>query len=160
LSCLRGLHETTVSYSNPFALTYSRTKATAGGSKLQVMIVEDRPGVLATIEAMVESWREADITSVDGFTNASAWIKAVDHLDLLLCDVRLPGKMDGLELARMAVAAYPSIAIVMFSADPRWEIDGLLERHSFLRKPFGRDALIAQIDDAFLRVRKPVSLPG
>jgi DNA-binding NtrC family response regulator len=127
-------------------------------SSLHVMIVEDRPGVLTSIEAMVESWRQVEITSVQDFIGAATWIKALDRLDLLLCDVCLPGEMDGLGVARVALATHPNVAIVMFSADHRSEIKDMSDRYRFLQKPFGRDALIRQIDDAFVRLRTPVSV--
>jgi DNA-binding NtrC family response regulator len=122
---------------------------------LQVMIVEDHPGVLASMEAMVESWKEIEITSVGDFMAAARWIKKLDRLDLLLCDVCLPSDMDGSDVAKLALAVHPMVAIVLFSADLRSDIQGMSERYSFLQKPFGRDELFRQIDDAFIRARKP-----
>lgn len=103
---------------------------------------------------MVESWRDADITSVEDFYAARHWIEKLERLDLLLCDVSLPGEMSGLDVAAMALSAHPAAAIVLFSADPRSDLEGMLDRYSFLQKPFGRDQLLARIDDAFIRVNK------
>jgi DNA-binding NtrC family response regulator len=134
----------------------SRDTAASDRAKLQVMIVEDHAGVRASMEAMVEMWRQVEITSVEDFHAAAHWIETIDRLDLLLCDVCLPGGNDGLDVAKMASSSHPSVAVVMFSADVESEIRGMSDRYSFLRKPFGRDALFRQIDDALLRASKPV----
>ncbi len=129
--------------------------AATDGSTLQVMIVEDHPGVLASMEVMIESWQKVEITSVGDFMAATTWIKKLDRIDLLLCDVCLPSDMDGPDVAKLALAVYPMVAIVLFSADPRSDIQGMSDRYSFLQKPFGRDELLRQIDDAFIRAKKP-----
>lgn len=140
--------------------TDDRVNATPDRPCLQVMVVEDCPGVRASIEAMVESWRAVEITAVGDFIAAISWIKTLERLDLLLCDVCLPGAMGGLEVAKAAMAFHPMVAVVMFSADLRSDIDGMSCCYSFLQKPFGRDALIMRIDDAFLRLNVPVPVVG
>ncbi len=125
---------------------------------LQVMIVEDHPGVLASVEALVESWQKVEITSAGDFMAAEIWIKALKRLDLLLCDVCLPNDMDGSKLAELVLASHPMAAVVLFSADLRSDIQGMSDRYSFLQKPFGRKELYCQIDDAFVRAKQPASV--
>jgi len=122
-------------------------------SRLVVLIVEDHPAVLDSLKLFVESFPDVEILSADSFTPAVAWINATPRIDLLLCDVLLPGAMDGLNVAEVAVDAHPNVAVVLLSADPQDEIEGLTDRYSFLQKPFGRDAVTQHIDNAFLRLR-------
>lgn len=135
-----------------------RVNAAADRPILQVMIVEDHPGVLASMESMIESWHKVEITSAGDFTAAASWIKKLDQLDLLLCDACLPSDMDGPEVAKLALEVHPMVAVVMFSADLKSDIREMSDRYSFLQKPFGRDELFRQIDDAFVRAKKPAPI--
>ncbi|MBB6249000.1 response regulator [Rhodanobacter sp. A1T4] len=122
-------------------------------SQLVVLIVEDHPVVLDSLKFFVESFPNVQILSADSFVSAAVWINATKRIDLLLCDVLLPGAMDGIDVAEAAVNTHSDIAVVLLSADPMDEIKGLTDRYSFLQKPFGRDAITQHIDSAFLRLR-------
>jgi DNA-binding NarL/FixJ family response regulator len=120
---------------------------------LVVLIVEDHPAVLDSLKLFVESFPDVHILSADNFLSAAVWINAAKRIDLLLCDVLLPGAMDGIDVAEIAVNAHPDVAVVLLSADPMDEIEGLTYRYSFAQKPFGREAMTQHIDSAFLRLR-------
>lgn len=122
-------------------------------NKLCVLIVEDHPAVLDSLKLFVESFPEVQILSADNFFSAAIQIKKANRIDLLLADVNLPGPMTGIDVAEAAVSTHPNIAVVMFSADQRSDIDGLTDRYSFVRKPFGRDEVTIHIDSAFLRLK-------
>jgi len=122
-------------------------------SQLVVLIVEDHPAVLDSLKLFVESFPDVQILSADSFVSAAVWINATKRIDLLLCDVLLPGAMDGIDIAEVAVNTHSNIAVVLLSADPMDEIKGLTDRYSFLQKPFGREAITQHIDSAFLRLR-------
>ena len=121
--------------------------------RLVVLIVEDHPGVLDSLERLVERWPNVDILSADGSLAALKWIGLAPCIDLLLSDVCLPGEMTGVDIAAFAVITHPGIAVVLLSADAKSEIKGLVERYAFVRKPFGGDQLTAHIDKAFLGLR-------
>lgn len=123
---------------------------------LVVMIVEDHAGVRDVIERMVEQWSNVEFISVDSFTPAIVWIHTVKQLDVLLCDVCLLGDMGGVEIAALAVATHPSVAVVLFSADRRSDVAGMRDEYNFLQKPFGREELMIHIDQAFVRLNTVV----
>lgn len=123
------------------------------------MIVEDHAGVRDALERMVESWASVDLLSCNGFVGATQWINTAPRIDLMLCDVYLPDGMTGIGLAEIAVQTHPRIAVVMTSADPRPRVDGFTDRYSFLRKPFGREDLLEEIDRTFARLN-PHDVPG
>jgi DNA-binding NtrC family response regulator len=120
--------------------------------KLQVLIVEDHAGVRDVLERMVESWADVNLISCNGFLGATKWIHEADRIDLLLCDVCLPEGMSGIDLAKIAVQTHPQAAIVMTSADPRASVPRFSDRYGFVRKPYGRDALLKEIDRAFIEL--------
>jgi DNA-binding NarL/FixJ family response regulator len=121
--------------------------------QLVVLIVEDHPAVLDSLKLFVESIPNVQILSADSFLSATMWINAAERIDLLLCYILLPGAMDGIDVAEVAIGTHPDIAVVLISADPADEIDGLTDRYSFEQKPFGREAITQHIDSAFLRLR-------
>lgn len=102
---------------------------------------------------MVESWLNVDLLSCCGFLEAAALLHKAANVDLLIADVCLSGEMTGVHVAEIAVKTFPSIAVVMISADQASEVAGLTERYSFLRKPFDREQLLEHIDSAYLGLK-------
>lgn len=123
------------------------------GQRLTVLIVEDHPGVRDTLERMVETWANVDILSANTFLSAAVLIHSAQRLDLLICDVCLPGEMSGVDVAEVATATHLDVAVVMISADAKRDIGRLKNRYAFIRKPFGRNELIEHMDSAFVRLR-------
>lgn len=119
------------------------------GRRLTVLIVEDHPGVRDTLERMVESWPNVNVLSANTFLSAAVLIRSVQRLDLLICDVCLPGELTGIDVAEVAVATHQDLAVVIISADAQEDIDRMKARYAFIRKPFGRDDLIEHMDGAF-----------
>lgn len=122
-------------------------------SQLVVLVVEDHPEVLASLILFVEIYEGAVVLSANSYVAAVKEITAAKRIDLLLCDVHLPGEMNGVDVAELAVANHPGIAVVIASADPPSEVSGLTDRYSFLRKPFGIEEMARHIDVAFLKLR-------
>lgn len=114
--------------------------------ELVVLIVDDHSGVRDALEQMVESWRNVHLLSCGNFLDAVRLMAGAAGIDLLICDVCLPGDMTGIDVAELAVTTFPDISIVLISADPLSEISGITARYSFLRKPFDREYLVAHIE--------------
>ena len=123
-----------------------------GMANLAILIVEDHPGVLDSIERMVEQWPHVDVFSAEGFIAAAVRINATERLDLLLSDIYFPGEMNGVDVADLAVKTHPEVAVVLFSADRRAEIPGMRDNYEFMQKPFDREQLMVHIDNAFSKL--------
>jgi CheY-like chemotaxis protein len=74
-------------------------------------------------------------------------------VDLLISDVRMPGGVDGFELARRTKANCPEVQVIMMSGFPseaerssRGVTDGPI-----LMKPYSRKQLLSRIEDALKR---------
>ena len=77
-------------------------------------------------------------------------------IDLLLTDVIMPG-MSGKKLADAMVAERPGIGVLYMSGYTDGEIatHGVLEEGTaILRKPFTRDELMRQVEDALMAVAR------
>ena len=76
---------------------------------------------------------------------------------MVFADVRLPGKMDGVQLAKAACTLWPTIRVVLTSGDPGAASDGLPEGVVFMPKPWrGLDVLV-QAEKAVHEPQPPVT---
>lgn len=118
-------------------------------SPLVVLLVEDH---LATIEALtlyLEKLPGHEVLTVDSFDAALEIIRAERRIDLLLCDVHLPGLLDGADVAKATLRDHPDVAIVMMSASIDFHMGCSPDRFAFVKKPFGLEQLKHQIGKAF-----------
>ncbi|MDG6777492.1 ATP-binding protein [Thiomicrorhabdus sp. zzn3] len=78
--------------------------------------------------------------------------------DLILSDIVMPGKLDGLALYHQAKAQYPNIRFILssgFSEEMLHNQQKLPQDFIFLRKPYQRKALEEALAKAFKRGNKP-----
>ncbi len=96
-------------------------------------------------EIMAEALMEAGFT-VDEAESADEAIRLldVDGYELVVTDIHMPGRMDGIGLARHALNQHPSMPIVFVTGRPdvlaRLRDAGV--RGTFLAKPFELDELV------------------
>ena len=76
------------------------------------------------------------------------------EVDVLFTDVRMPGEMDGMGLARWVIKNRPQIAVMIASGDTAKEtvIKELCGAHAFT-KPYKFDDLTSRIKEAILARR-------
>ncbi|MET0541402.1 MAG: hybrid sensor histidine kinase/response regulator [Variovorax sp.] len=114
--------------------------ATIGGARplregLAVLVVEDNTVVADSIAALLRHWKaEPRIYANAAEALALADLKAID---VALCDIRLPGELDGVGLAELLQAQRPDLTIALVSADIQPVTQRLAEKRGWhaLRKP-------------------------
>jgi two-component system, response regulator PdtaR len=116
----------------------------AGRSRL-ILVVEDEADVrLSAVEAMLAM----GYRTIEAEHAAAAITVLEQHsdIDLLLTDVRMPGEMDGAELAFTVRSRWPAIGIVVISGyfDPK--ASRLPAGAGFLSKPYRIRELNAAIE--------------
>ena len=120
----------------------------AGGevtAKIQVLVVEDEPGVREFIKrVLLRSGRE--VVTAAGPLAALAVLNSRPGISLMLVDIVMP-EMDGYDLAAEARKIAPQIRVVFMSAFAR-DSSRHPGRDGFLSKPFSVDLLIATVDNA------------
>ena len=116
------------------------------------LIVEDDPDLRDLAAALLEE-TELDVVEVESADAALAYLQERGgEVAMLFADVRLPGDMDGVQLAKAACTLWPMIRIVLTSGDPGAVSDGLLDGVTFMPKPWrGLDVLV----EAEKAVREP-----
>lgn len=111
--------------------------------ELSVLLVEDEPLVRLDL---AEALRSAGYRVVECATaqEAADVLATGQPVDALVTDVRTPGPIDGMALAREARARRPALPIVVISGhlDPREAKDADL----FLRKPLASAELCAGLE--------------
>jgi len=112
-----------------------------------ILVVEDNPFVLdSTALALEHLGHEVRLASHG--TEALNILDEIESIDLVLADVKLPGELNGLEVAREVQKRYPEAKILLASAYQRDELISagkVDEGMAFLTKPFSVDDLEREI---------------
>jgi CheY-like chemotaxis protein len=107
----------------------------------QVMVVEDDVMIRALL---AEELRQAGLRVIEAANadEAFAYLETLGPVDLLFTDVRMPGTMTGVDLARRVRGSYPSIHIILTSGNARPAADFPA---AFLPKPYDFDRAVAVV---------------
>jgi DNA-binding NtrC family response regulator len=121
------------------------------------LIVEDDPDVRALAAILLEE-TPLDVVEVE---SAEAALDCLQErggeVAMMFADVRLPGDMDGVQLARAACKLWPTVRVVLTSGDPSAQVDDLPEAVTFMPKPWrGLDVLV-QVEKAIHDPQPPVT---
>lgn len=121
------------------------------------LIVEDDPDIRALAGALLEE-TPLEVVEVD---SAEAALDCLQErggeVAMMFADVRLPGEMDGVQLARAACKLWPTVRVVLTSGDPGTQLDDLPECVTFMPKPWrGLDVLV-QAEKALHDPQPPVT---
>lgn len=98
------------------------------------LIVEDEYLIRLTLaEALTDDG--FDVVEAATGDEALAILQRDDSVELLLTDIQLPGKLDGVALARAARDHAPSLPVIFMTGRPDSKIGGS-ERDAFIPKPY------------------------
>jgi DNA-binding NtrC family response regulator len=122
-----------------------------------VLIVEDDPDVRALAGALLEE-TPLDVVEVE---SAEAALDCLQErggeVAMMFADVRLPGEMDGVQLAKAACTLWPTVRVVLTSGDPGAVSEELPDCVTFMPKPWrGLDVLV-QAEKAIHSPQPPVT---
>jgi CheY-like chemotaxis protein len=108
-----------------------------------VLIVEDEPGLR---ELMVEELIDAGFEVLDAEIGhaAVAIIDSGRPIDVLFTDIRLPGVLDGWQIAQHAREVYPAIHVI-YASGYSGDLSAQVPNSLYVRKPYLPAAIIAEI---------------
>jgi diguanylate cyclase (GGDEF)-like protein len=112
---------------------------------IRVLIVDDEEVVLESLKKIVEHGGYDCLVARSG--EEALRILQEERVDILICDIRMPG-MDGMELLREVRAHFPDVdAMMMTGFDTRETFLQVIEAGAadFIAKPFHQDELLAKI---------------
>jgi len=78
----------------------------------RILVIDDQPAVLATVETILESLGHTAVTANSAERGLA--IVGAEHLDLLITDIFMPD-MDGIETLRLVRAQKPRLPIIVMS---------------------------------------------
>ena len=121
------------------------------------LIVEDDADVRDLAAALLEE-TPLDVVEVESAEAALDCLRERGgEVAMMFADVRLPGEMDGVQLARAACKLWPTVRIVLTSGDPGALSEDMPECVTFMPKPWrGLDVLV-QAEKAIHDPQPPVT---
>jgi PAS domain S-box-containing protein len=120
----------------------------AGGSET-ILVVEDNEGIRRAVRRQLTQlgYRVIEAETAD----AALEVLAAERVVLLLTDIVMPGAMDGIELARTAMARWPELKVILTSGFPEYRLGDNGEARAGLKllgKPYRRDELARALREA------------
>ena len=121
-----------------------------------VLVAEDEWVIRCCIaETLADAGFEV-IEAEHGESALDALQRHAPDIDVLFTDIRLPGNVDGLELAKRARALIPGLAVLIGSGNARPSPDDVPPGAKFLPKPYSFRSIPAQVgallDDTYVFV--------
>lgn len=118
------------------------TDVVSSAAVTTVLVVEDDP-VLRSLATEVFEMEGYAVQSFDTADAAWGWLES-DSLtpDLLFTDVRMPGRLDGLALAKQVRQRFPQLPILVSSGYTGQQYAEREEKALFLPKPWTIDQLL------------------
>jgi two-component system, response regulator PdtaR len=100
------------------------------------LVVEDDVGLRCLASSLLEE-TDLDVVEADTGDRALAYLTGhADRVALVFTDVAMPGKVDGVDLARRIAQQWPWIRVVVTSGYIRWPHSDLPATVAFMPKPW------------------------
>lgn len=115
-------------------------------AKNVVLVVEDEPLIL--MDAM-HSLEDAGFEVVDAYDVEHALVRLNERPDIsaVFTDVNMPGRFDGVQLARMVNERRPDVVIIVTSGAVKVQRADLPEGGQFIPKPYRGEHVAALIEE-------------
>jgi len=115
-------------------------------SKPVVLIAEDEPLLRLHAADLLEE-RGCEVVEAEDATAALRVMEDRPDVRLLFTDIQMPGRFDGMDLARQVHARWPHVLLVITSGRIRPRTSEIPDHGRFVAKPYGASELLSQIDD-------------
>jgi DNA-binding response OmpR family regulator len=112
----------------------------------RILVVEDESDVR---ELLVEFLRDAGFDVTEASTaDAAIPLLELDDIRILVTDINMPGRLDGIDLACAARQRCPRIPVIFMSGRPAKLAESRRMDHpaAFLQKPFSFGTLVGNIE--------------
>lgn len=123
-------------------------------AKARILLVEDEPLIRMLVsEVLLEE--DFDVLEAGNGAEALALLEQYGSFDLLLTDVHMPGRFDGLDVVRHARARLPGLTVVFATGRPDTlkGFGALGPRDALLAKPFSPLDVVRLVERLLSRSR-------
>ncbi|MEW6157326.1 MAG: response regulator [Verrucomicrobiota bacterium] len=113
-----------------------------------ILIVDDQDSVLDLLRDILEHRGFRVVTATTQETAYQEWLARPDGFDLVLMDINLSFRGEGLEFAEKLREENPATPIVFISGMPTEQFEGgtLVSGVNYLRKPFSPHELMTVVE--------------
>jgi CheY-like chemotaxis protein len=111
-----------------------------------VMIVEDNE-ILRMLAAEALSLVGKQVIACKCADEALQVLERAEHVDLVVSDIRMPGQIDGLELAKTIWQRWPNLPVILTSGHILSPLEQLPPQAVFLAKPWTLDVFYNAINE-------------
>lgn len=125
-----------------------------------ILLVEDEKILLTVCTRALRDLGYRVLSAQDGPSALAIWSEHASEINLLLTDMRMPGGMTGLELAKKIWTTSPTLQVIImsgYSSEMLHEGPPGTAGYAFLQKPFNSNALGAAVRRALARVARVVA---
>ena len=119
-----------------------------------ILLVEDDADVRQVMKEMLTGSPFTILEAGSAAEALNVLRKAGAHISVLVTDVRMPGILDGLDLARMAQNSWPWIKVIVTTAFAESIAERLPPNVRFLPKPWWPEDMLGQIEGASVEFEK------
>jgi CheY-like chemotaxis protein len=113
-----------------------------------VLIVDDEPLIRETLAEMLSGTSLLILEAADSREALEILKKRAYQVAILITDVRMPGEMDGLDLARSAQRSWPWIRVIVMSGHYETGPDRLPRNARYLAKPWQSHEMVESVSKA------------
>ena len=115
-------------------------------SQRTILVVEDEPFIRMSAVAMLED-AGFGVREAKNSAEALRMLAHHDEISVLLADVRMSGRMDGLALVAHVCVAYPAIRSLVVSANALAAQASAAGAVGFLAKPYTARTIVQAVHD-------------
>jgi DNA-binding response OmpR family regulator len=126
----------------------------ARSERRTILIVEDDADLRALIVLLFEESQLELVECENAEAALATMLMRGRDVVMIFSDVRLPGAMDGLDLAREARVRWPHLAVVLTSGNPGDRLRGLPEGVIYMPKPWEAAEVLALAERAKSSARR------
>ena len=113
-----------------------------------IVLVVDDEAVLRFIASDVLEDSGFQVLEAEDAKAALEVLAAHPDVQVLFTDINMPGRLDGLDLAREAHMRWPSLKLVVTSGRPKPADRAIPDDGRFVAKPYSPDSLVGEIRKA------------
>ena len=117
------------------------------------LIVEDDPIIRELAAALLEETDLRVVECEDAEQAFAALCRDGENIALIFADIRLPGLLDGVDLAQRVKVLWPRILMVVTSGYPGARVDALPDNVVYMPKPWLALDVLMQAEHAADRAR-------
>lgn len=116
-------------------------------ARFRILLVDDESIICRTLERLLKGQARFEVRTASTYEGALQVFASEGPFDLLLTDLGLKTRQDGVELAQQLLASKPDLRVVFMSGDVPPEFAAT---YRSIEKPFDRGKLVEILEEALL----------